>query len=140
MSEESRTRDPLEMLRRSVEAGSRRDFDEALAPFSPDGVWDMSPLGMGVFKGHEAIRGFFEDWIRAYEDYEIALDEIHDLGNGVTFGVLVQRGRPAGSVGFVELRYATISTWADGLVERSTHYTDIDEARAAAERSARERG
>jgi hypothetical protein len=58
----------------------------------------------------------------------------------VTFFVAFQRGTPTGSSGSVELGYATVSTWNDGLVERSTHYTDIDEARAAAERLAEERG
>jgi ketosteroid isomerase-like protein len=99
----------------------------------------MSRLGMGVFIGHDAIRAFFEDWIGAYEECEIAFEEFHDLGNGVTFLVAVERGSPTGSTGFVELRYATVSTWADGLVERSTHYTDIDEARSAAQRLAEER-
>jgi len=50
------------------------------------------------------------------------------------------RGRLAGSSGSVELRYAGVSTWADGLIERVTTYLDINEARAAAERLAEERG
>ena len=75
-----------------------------------------------------------------YEDFEVALEEVNNLGNGVTILVAVQRGRPAGSSGFAELRYAAVMTWADGLIERITFYTDIDEARAAAERLAEERG
>ena len=139
MSEGSGTRDLVELTRRSVEAASRRDIDGTLAPFSLDGVWDMSRLGMAVFEGHEAIRSFFEDWIGAYEDYEIALEQVHDFGGGVTFQVALQRGRPADSAGFVELRYASVATWADGLIERSTQYTDIDEARAAGEKLAEQR-
>ncbi len=140
MPEAPGTADPLETVRRSFEALSRLDFDGAVAPFSPDGVWDMSELGLGVREGHEAIRGFFEEWIAAYEDYEVVLEEVRDLGNGVTFLVALQRGRPAGSAGFVDLRYATVLTWADGLVERSTQYTDIDQARATAGRLAEQRG
>jgi hypothetical protein len=38
----------------------------------------------------------------------------------------------------VTIRYAVINVWVEGLIERSTNYTDIDEARAAAERLAEE--
>jgi hypothetical protein len=58
----------------------------------------------------------------------------------VTLAVLVQRGRPRGSSGFVEMRYAVVGLWADELAQRVTLYTDIDDARAAAERLAEERG
>jgi hypothetical protein len=50
------------------------------------------------------------------------------------------RGRLAGSSGFVEFRYAGVSAWRDGLIEWVTTYTDVDAARAAAERLAEERG
>ncbi len=45
-------------------------------------------------------------------------------------------------MGEVRYRIAQVGTWADGFVVRVTSYlgTDIDEARAAAERLARERG
>jgi hypothetical protein len=81
----------------------------------------------------------FEDWWETFEEDERKLEEFRDLGNGVTFGVLFQRGRPAGSSGFVELRTAIVALWVLGLIERLTVYTDIDEARAAAERLADER-
>ena len=41
---------------------------------------------------------------------------------------------------WVEFRDARVMIWADGLIERTTAFLDIDEARAAAERLARERG
>jgi len=138
MPQDSARPGPEAMSRRSVEAASSRDFDGALEVFAPDRVWDMSKLGMGIFAGHGAIRAFFEDWTAAYDDYEITLEEFCDLGDGVTFQVAFQRGRPADGAGFVELRYATVATWADGLIHRSTNYTDIDEARVAAKGLAKE--
>jgi len=104
--------------------------------YGPDSIWDTSPAGMGTFEGPTAIRGFFDDWLAAYEEFEIDAEEILDLGNGVTFAVLNQRGRPVGSSGEVRVRSASVSVWTDGLVERVTNYTDIDAARAAAERLA----
>ena len=83
-----------------------------------------------------------DDWIGSYEQFEIDVEEILDLGNGVTFGVFVQTGRPTGSTGHVRYRFAQVVTWADGLIVRIDGYpgTDIDEARAAAERLSEERG
>jgi len=103
-------------------------------------VWDISRGGLGVIEGREAVRAFFEEWWAAYEDHESEAEEIQDLGNGVAFAVFVQRGRPVGSTGWVEFRDARVMIWADGLIERTTAFLDIDEARAAAERLARERG
>ena len=140
MSEESTTPDLVELARRSLEAANHRDFDAMLSFWSPDPVWDVSPMGLGVYEGPAAIRGFFEDWIGAYEEWEIEPEEILDLGNGVVLAVLLQSARPAGSDGHVRLRYAAVSLWIEGLVERTTNYLDIDEARAAAERLAESRG
>jgi ketosteroid isomerase-like protein len=139
MPDESTTPD-LAAARRSTEAFNRRDFDTALAVLAPDSVWDFSSIGMGVFEGREAIRGFCEDWLGTYEDYEQVTEELRDLGNGVIFGVSHQGGRPRGSSGLVALRYAGVGTWRDGLLELLTLYLDIDEARAAAERLVEQRG
>ena len=140
MSEESTTPDLVALVRRSIQAANDRDIDWALTFFAPDAVWDMSPLGMGTFGGIEAIRGFFEDWLGAYEEYAMEAEEIVDLGNGVAFAVLLQKGRLVGSSGEVHLRYASAGVWANGLLTRLTSHGDIDAARAAAERLAEERG
>jgi ketosteroid isomerase-like protein len=100
----------------------------------------MSPWGMGTFEGIEAIRDFFEDWLGVYEEYAMEADEIVDLGNGVSFAVLLQKGRLVGSNGEVQLRYASVGVWTNGLMRRLTNYRDIDAARATAARLAKERG
>ena len=141
MSEESTTPDLEESSRRLREALSRGDLDAAVAMYAPDVVWDVSLLGLqGVFEGREAIRGVLEDLRRPYEELEIVPEEFRDLGSGVTLNVYLARGRPRGSTGFVESRQASVATWANGLIERQTTYPDIDQARAAAERLADERG
>jgi len=140
MAEEPTTPDLLELARWSVEAASKRDLDAIMAFFTPDAVWDASPMGIGTFEGQAAIRGFCEDWLSSYEDWELQTVEAQDLGNGVTFGVLDQRGRLVGSSGEIELRYAAVTEWEDGKIARTTNYTDIDEARVAGERLAAERG
>ena len=106
--------------------------------FAPDAVWDMSAMGLGVFKGAAAIRGFIEDWIGAYEEYEV--------GRGGSTSAMAScsrdcaEGRPVGSSRQVQMRFGTVNVWDEGLIVRVTNYPDIDEARAAAERLAEERG
>ncbi|MGO8904442.1 MAG: nuclear transport factor 2 family protein [Solirubrobacteraceae bacterium] len=139
MSEESTTPDLEKQTRRTIEALNRRDFDQAVVAYAVDAALE-AVAGMGTFEGRDAIRGFLEDWIGAYQDYEVRLEEFHDLGNGVTCSVVLQRGRLKGSSVFVERPTALLATRAGGLVVRLTLYTDIDEARAAAERLAQERG
>jgi ketosteroid isomerase-like protein len=140
MPEESTTPDLVELVRRSVEAANVGEMDGIMAFYATDAVWDMSSLGMGTFEGQAAVRGFLEDWFVSYEEWGQQLTEVQDLGGGVTFGVLIQKGRPVGSSGEVELRYAAVTQWENGTVKRITNYSDIDQARAAAERLAEERG
>jgi ketosteroid isomerase-like protein len=139
MSEESTTPDLEELVRRSIEAFDRRDWDAAVAYFTPDGIWD-SPQGLGVSAGRDAICSLFQDRRAAFGHFEQELEEFCYLGNGVSFCVVLQRGQPRGSSGMVELRIAAVVTWRDGLAERVTVYTDLDKARAAAERLVQERG
>ena len=140
MPDECTSADLVEFTRRSVEAANRGDFDAMMSFSAPDVVWDLNPLGgLGTFEGHPAIRGFLEDWHANYEELEIAPEEILDLGNGVIFSVIAQKGRPVGSSGDVQQRQAIVFVWVEGLFVRITHYGDIDEARAAAERLAEER-
>jgi len=140
MSEESTTPDLVELMRGLFAAVSRHDVDAIMACYAPDAVWDMSPTGLGTFEGQAAVRGFLEDWFGSYVEYERESEELLNLGNGVGFARFVQKARPVGSSGRVEERYASVQVWVDGLLVRVTNYTAIDEARAAAERLAEERG
>ena len=139
MPEESRTPDLVARWREGVEAwGNRRNLDVLRSLYAPDAVWEVVALGIAL-EGLAAIRGFIDDWITSFEQFEIHAEEIHDLGNGVTFGVFIQKGRPRDSTGQVRYRFAQVNRWVDGMIMRSTGYNDIDEARAAAEQMAEER-
>jgi ketosteroid isomerase-like protein len=108
--------------------------------YGPDSVWDMAELGLGTYQGVAAIRGVFEDWLGAYEEFEMTVEEVLILSDWLTLAVVHQDGQPVGSSARVEIRYASVTEWADGLIVRATSYSDIDEGRAAAERLAEERG
>jgi ketosteroid isomerase-like protein len=113
---ESITPDLEELARVLADAWSRRDFDTVLAFLAPDAIWDTTPMGLGLFQGHEAIRGALEDMVAPYDDMELVWDELRDLGNGVTFAEHLSRGRPRGSSGLLESRFAIVNTWANELV------------------------
>jgi ketosteroid isomerase-like protein len=138
MSEESTSPDLVELTRRSIDAQDE-SIEATIGFYAPDAVWDAS-WGMGVFEGQEAVRGFFSDWRSSYDEMAWEIEAIRDLGNGLTFAVIVQTGRVFGSSGTVQLRYGSVMEWSGGLIVRNTTYTDIDEAGAAAERLAQERG
>ena len=103
MPEESTTPDLVELTRRAYESFSRRDLDAVMRDYDHDSVFDLSPAGLPSFEGQAAIRGQFEDWLGAYEEFEIEPEQIHDLGNGVVFVVDRQNARPAHSTGYVQM-------------------------------------
>ncbi|MDQ6811212.1 MAG: nuclear transport factor 2 family protein [Actinomycetota bacterium] len=140
MPDESTTPDLVELARGLFEAGSRHDIDAIMGFYAPNAVWDMSNVEIGTFEGVAAIRSFVEDWWGTWGDHTMEAEEIVDLGHGVVLSSVREDGRLVGSDGHVEQRRVGVSVWALGVIERSTTYADINEARAAAERLADERG
>jgi uncharacterized protein (TIGR02246 family) len=138
MSEESTTPDLVELMGRAFEAANRRDLDAVASSFAEDATFDGRALG-DHFQGRAAIRSFIEEWLGTYEELEYGLEEVRDLGNGVVFAVVVQNGRPAGSTGRLRQREGWVFVWVGGLIARLT-ISEVDEARAAAERLAQEQG
>ena len=139
MAEESTTPDVVERVREVFEALSSGDFDALTSFCAPDAVYESVAMG-ATFEGVAAIREFSEDMAGAYEGFDAQIEENLDLGKGIVLAVVNQKGRPAGSSADARMRYAAVSAWVEDLLVRLTMYTDIDEARAAAERLAEERG
>jgi ketosteroid isomerase-like protein len=139
MPEESTTPDLAALWQDAAHAADRGDFDAVMRFFAPDAVWEVEPLGVSL-EGAPAIRRFLEDWFGSYEDYATEQEEGRNLGNGVVFAVTRLDARPAGSPSSVHERWAFTSTWAAETIVRVIGRTDIDVARAAAERLAESRG
>src|SRR5207245_9984803 len=112
---------------------NRRDLDAMMSLCAPDAVLDLSHRELPSCEGVPAIRRWVEDWWGAFEDLRFELEEVLDLGDGVTFSVVCQNAPLAGSTGHVRQREGWVSVWVEGLVERVTTYADMDEARAAAQ-------
>jgi len=139
MAEEPTTSDVVELLRTAVEAFNRRDVDAMLSAFAPDGVYDLSPSGFGTYEGRAAIQTLFEEWWSAFDEFEAEVEEVLPLP-GVAFVKLLTDGSPTGSKGMLRQRQGWVVAFLDGKVMRVTAYLDPDEARAAAQSLAQERG
>jgi ketosteroid isomerase-like protein len=139
MSDESTTPDLVGLVREAIDASNRGDYDATMRFFAPGVVW-RSLDGLGTFKGAAAVRGFLEDYVSAYESFDTQLEEIVDMGGGVLFAAIRHTAHLGGGSGRVEARFAWVMAVDEGLVVRFLAGNDLDEARAAAERLAEERG
>ena len=142
MPDEATTPGPVELTRLALEAANRRDLDAVIRFYAPDAVFE-GRMGGDHYEGRVAIRSFLEDWFGGYEELDLKLEDVHDLGGGVVFAVVFQEGVPAGSAGHghVWQREGWVFLWERGLIARHAALdTDIDEARAAAEALAESRG
>ena len=115
MPDESTTPDLAERMRLMLEAADRADWDAVLGFVAPEAVWEANPLGLPRpnFDGAAAIRVFLEEWSGPYEDWGLDVEEIVDLGDGVTFAVFVQTAHPAGSSSEVRMRLAAVTQWVE---------------------------
>ena len=141
MPEESTNPDLVELVSQRSHALIRGeiDMDTFLDGYATDAVLELTRQGR-TLQGRTAIGAFAEEWLAGFEDMEFTVAEARELGNGVVFAVFHQRGRPVGTSSFVQQRDCWVSVFGDGLIKRATVYHDIDEARAAADRLAKERG
>jgi ketosteroid isomerase-like protein len=133
------TPDLVDITAKVFAAATDEDLDATTASLAPDAVWEMDEVGLGPFKGVAAIRAFLEEWWSMWEEHHHVVEEVLDLGHGVVYAVVREDGHVKGSDGVVEARVAHVGLWVEGLCMRDTTYTDIDEARAGAERLAQER-
>jgi ketosteroid isomerase-like protein len=124
---------PVELTRRSFAAAGSGDYERMMTFYGRDSVFDMSGWGLGVHIGPRAIRRFFESWIGSFAEFHMELEEVVDLGSGVTFAVAYQDARSPGTRGHLRLRHAAITVWENGVALRVTNYRDIEHARELAE-------
>ena len=126
----------VEIVRKQLEALNRRDLDGVMNSVAEDAVLDGRA---DLIEGRAAIRGFLEEWFGAYEKLDFELEEVSHLGGGVVFAVVIQDGRPVGADGHVRQREGWVYLCVGGSIARLTT-SDVDQARAAAERLAEQRG
>lgn len=87
----------VELHQRSIDAVNDRDLSAFLALMDED-VEAVSRIVAveGGLHGHEGIRRWWDEWLGAFPDYEVEVDEIRDLGD-VTVASMRAVGHGAGS-------------------------------------------
>jgi ketosteroid isomerase-like protein len=123
----------VEALREGFDRFRRTgDFDDEV--FDPDFVWDMSTFHgwpeARTYAGVAGAREFMSNWISAWDDWGLAVEELHDAGDKVV-AIVRQRGR-AKSTGLpVDMHFAMVWTFRDGKQLRMQAYDDPAEAMRA---------
>jgi ketosteroid isomerase-like protein len=138
-AEESTTPDLVQVVTGLFEAADRGDWEAVVRPYAADVVWE-SEDGMMSSDGAHAVRSLWEECAGTFEDFGIEVESVVDLGGGVVHAVYRQHGRMAGSSALLTARGVLAYEWRDGTILRVFAWADTDEARAAAERLAEERG
>jgi ketosteroid isomerase-like protein len=138
MSEASTIARPLCLTRRAFAAAKERDYGTLLEFIGPESTWDVSRWGLGIHTGTGAIREFFGDWMGGFDRYDVEVEEMRDLGNGIVHVIAVQTASTKGG-GHLRVRYAAVFTWSRDIATCVTHYRDVAEALPAGERLAKQR-
>jgi len=138
MSEESTTPDLAELARWAIEATNRGDVDPLVSLYAADAVYATE--GLGQFEGRPAIRRFIEEFRGSFDTFVFKVQEVLNFGDGIIYGRQLITGRLRGGKGEVSMPSGWVLTFDDGLIARCASYKDPDDARAAAERLAKERG
>ena len=123
--------DLADLTRKGFAAWNDRRFDQLLRYFHEDALWDMTPFGLpgvGEYRGHEGLRRFFDEWLEAFPDSSIEIEDV-EVREPWTLSVVVQRVSGAASQAAVDFRYGGIGRWRDGRLEFVQNHPDMDAAR-----------
>jgi ketosteroid isomerase-like protein len=124
----------VETVRRATDAYNRRDVDAALETWAPDAVLDWSRSRgpeAGVYRGHDRIRAYMREFLGAWDEVRIELDDPVELEDDVVVveNVTYVRGRDGIES---QARSAWLIRFADGLQTSLTLFQARDEALEAA--------
>jgi ketosteroid isomerase-like protein len=96
-----------------------------------DFVWDMSTFRgwpeRESYAGIEGAREFMAEWLEAWDDWELELEELRDAGENVV-AIVRQRGRSKATGVPVDMHFAQVWVMQDGKQLRMQMYASPEEA------------
>jgi uncharacterized protein len=122
----------VEVVRTTMQALARGDAETALAMLHPDVRFDATARPDGrVWHGRDGVRRAMVEWIGAWNDYRLELEEFIDAGDRVVC-LWTERGRAKHSG--VELGHhgGSVYTVEDGLIADMAAYDRREPALRAA--------
>jgi ketosteroid isomerase-like protein len=133
MSEEN-----VETVRKAL-AAFDRGLDQVAKYWYHDIDWraiEGAPDDVGVFRGRDALRRYYEDWYATFDALRADAEELIDAGGDRVVAVLRVVGQVKGSDAQVDMRVAVVYTVRDGLIIRGREYATREQALQAASASA----
>jgi ketosteroid isomerase-like protein len=124
----------LDLIAQGVAAFNAGDIDGMLAPMHPDVEFQplRAVLEGTVYHGHEGFRRWLEDMAEDWEQFDLDVIEVSEIGTKclLVYGRVNARGRASG----VELvaTAAWLCELRDGLIGRLRFYRDVEAALEAA--------
>ena len=116
----------VQLVHEIVEALNRGDVDGMLERMHPDFEWrplESSPVAGGVYRGHEQVRRYVEDWLSTFDDLRLDLEDPAEVGDRV---VAVVQGHGRGRASGLKLDNRFCQVWtvrggaATGMEEYAT--------------------
>jgi ketosteroid isomerase-like protein len=116
----------VQLVHEIIEALNRGDVDAMLERMHPDFEWrplESSPVAGGVYRGHEQVRRYVEDWLGTFDDLRIELEDPTEVGDRV---IAVVNGHARGRASGLPLDTRFCQMWtvrggtATGMEEYAT--------------------
>jgi ketosteroid isomerase-like protein len=121
----------VEVVRRQFEALERGGVDAGAEFWHPDIEWRAvagAVDDVGVIKGREAMRRYYQDWFETVDDLRGGIEEVvHDSGE-ILVAVLFNSGRGRGSRIPISGRYCVVYTIREGLILSGREYETREHA------------
>ena len=107
----------IQLVHGIVAALNRGDVNGMLERMHPDFEWrplESSPVAGGVYRGHEQVRRYVEDWLGTFDDLRLDLEEPTEVADRV---VVVVHGHGRGRASGLQLdtRFCQVWTVRDGM-------------------------
>ena len=103
----------VEAFTRGLEAGNRGDVETLLEVLDPEVAWHSALHALlggeaTVYRGHAGVREMLRDLYEAFDEIEIEISEVRDLGDRlVAIGRTRTRGRESGAETETPLAFVT---------------------------------
>jgi ketosteroid isomerase-like protein len=117
---------------RAAESGQ---FDGWLGFFSEDIEWEAieDAPDAGTYRGHDAIRGYLEDWISTVDGFNPEIQQVTEVGDSRLVVDARVRGQVKGSDSELVFDYSQALGIADGKISHIKEFREHDAALAYAE-------
>jgi ketosteroid isomerase-like protein len=126
------SRENVEVVRRTIEAWKRDDFETWLSMFDPGVEWHSAQRlvegAASTYRGIDGMREMWTFWRTEVEDLQLEIQAHRDLGDNDVLTLAHLRWRGPASGIMVESPLAMVATVRDGRVVRSMDYLSYDEA------------